>query len=198
MKIGIVQRKILLVLLGGLALGLSGNPRQSFRIIKIIGKDWNKINQKEKRRTDNIQRSLKKLYDSKLVSIKENLDGTARVVLTGKGKEIAIEYDTKKIKCKKLKKWDKKWRIVIFDIPEDERAKRDVFRMRLKKLGFFELQKSVWISPINYGREIEYLIKVFNVIKYTKLITADSISNGKNLKKHSSIQKSLNLTEILR
>jgi len=187
MKIGIIQKKVLLLLLGGLTLGLSGNPRQSFRIIKVIGREWNKIDQKGKRRKGNIQRSLKKLYDSELISTKEDPDGTIKIILTEKGKETAIEYDIKKLKPKKLKKWDGKWRIVIFDVPEDRRAKRDTFRIRLKKLGFLELQKSVWISPIDYEREINYLAKAFDIVKYAKFIVADSVSNKKDLKKRFKI-----------
>lgn len=43
--------------------------------------------------------------------------------------------------------WDEKWRLVIFDIEERTRNIRDIFRRKLKELGFAQLQKSVWISP---------------------------------------------------
>lgn len=45
------------------------------------------------------------------------------------------------------KRWDRKWRLVIFDIEETSRSVRDLFRMKLKELGFAQLQKSVWITP---------------------------------------------------
>jgi len=188
MRIGAIQKKILLLLLGGLTMGLSGNPRQCFRVVKIVGREWKKISREEKKNKANFQRSLRKLYDSKLISTKENSDGTVKLVLTEKGRETAIGYDTKKLKRKKLKKWDGKWRIVIFDIPEDRRAKRDAFRTRLKRLGFLELQKSVWISPIDYEREINYLIEVFDISSYVNFITADFVKSKKRLEKHFKIK----------
>jgi len=45
------------------------------------------------------------------------------------------------------KPWDRKWRLVIFDIEETSRNLRDLFRIKLKELGFGQLQKSVWITP---------------------------------------------------
>ena len=43
--------------------------------------------------------------------------------------------------------WDKKWRVIIFDIPEKRRSIRDKFRMMLRELGYYRLQDSVWIFP---------------------------------------------------
>ena len=44
-------------------------------------------------------------------------------------------------------KWDGKWRMIIFDIPEDARTERDRLRRLLKLNGFKILQKSVIINP---------------------------------------------------
>ncbi|MBI2004838.1 hypothetical protein HYS79_01595 [Patescibacteria group bacterium] len=40
------------------------------------------------------------------------------VVLTKKGKNCVAQWELRGYKVKKPKKWDKKWRVVIFDIPE--------------------------------------------------------------------------------
>lgn len=45
------------------------------------------------------------------------------------------------------RKWDGKWRIVIFDIAETSKIVRESIRLKLKELGFGMLQKSVWVSP---------------------------------------------------
>ena len=50
--------------------------------------------------------------------------------------------------------WDNKWRIVIFDIPEQKRTIRNLFRRNLKKWGFKPLQKSVWISKKNVTEKL--------------------------------------------
>jgi DNA-binding transcriptional regulator PaaX len=46
------------------------------------------------------------------------------------------------VKLKKPEKWDKKWRIVIFDIPNKKKPARNTLTEKLKKLGFYHLQKA--------------------------------------------------------
>jgi phenylacetic acid degradation operon negative regulatory protein len=43
--------------------------------------------------------------------------------------------------------WDKKWRIILFDVPESKRTIRQMFRLKLMDLGARMLQSSVWITP---------------------------------------------------
>ncbi len=43
--------------------------------------------------------------------------------------------------------WDGKWRVVMYDLPEKIKGKRDLLRNWLKKLGFGQWQMSVWVSP---------------------------------------------------
>lgn len=57
------------------------------------------------------------------------------------------------------KRWDGRWVVVIFDIPEQDRWVRDKLRPDLYSLGFRMLQESVWISPFPIAEDIrEYLI----------------------------------------
>jgi len=44
-------------------------------------------------------------------------------------------------------KWDGRWRLVIYDIPETDRKFRLMLRRELSQSGFGCLQKSVWVSP---------------------------------------------------
>jgi DNA-binding transcriptional regulator PaaX len=62
--------------------------------------------------------------------------------------------------------------IIIFDIPEKERQKRDWLRGELVALGFVSLQKSVWFGPAPIPKKfIEYLAKM-NIISYLKFFKA--------------------------
>lgn len=74
-------------------------------------------------------------------------------------------------------KWDKKWRIVIFDIPERSRLSRERLRFFLKDLGFKMLQNSNWICPYGDFDEIQNYIKEEKIEKYVILIVSDKISN---------------------
>jgi len=73
------------------------------------------------------------------------------------------------------KKWDGKWYLVIFDIPEKIRLKRDIFREDLRKLGFGQLQASVWISPYNYLNNILEIIRFYRIENFVILSETDKL-----------------------
>ncbi len=54
-------------------------------------------------------------------------------------------------------------RLVIFDIPERERGKRDIIRSELVGLGYSQLQKSVWIGQIPLPRDFMELLDALNL-----------------------------------
>ncbi len=43
--------------------------------------------------------------------------------------------------------WDGKWRMVVFDLPEEKRSLRNELRRELRTARFGGLQGSVWVSP---------------------------------------------------
>lgn len=44
-------------------------------------------------------------------------------------------------------RWDGKWRLVMFDVPEKRKKVRDTLRMLLRSAGFIHFQDSAWIQP---------------------------------------------------
>lgn len=111
------------------------------------------------------------------------------VSLTEEGKKIAKKCKYDELEIKKPKKWDKKWRILIFDIANEHRIKREALRGKIKELGLFQLQKSVWIYPYDFEKEM-YVLKEFFRFKASEfaIITADKISNEKLLKGRFQLQ----------
>lgn len=181
-RLGTTQRKILLLLLGGLALGLSRSPRTSFQIIKGIKEEWKEIDRQA------LRRAIKKLYESKLVKEKENSDGTVTLTLTDKGKQRALTYNLDEMKIKKPEQWDGKWRIVLFDIPKNGKKTREAFRGHLNNLGFYQFQKSVFAHPYDCQNEIEYIIEVYDIRKFVRFMVAESIDNELHLKHHFGLK----------
>lgn len=109
--------------------------------------------------------------------------------ITPKGEKSVDKY------LKPLKqtgKWDGKWRLVMFDIPEVNRDIRDRLRRSLSNLGLGILQASVWISPNDIKDEINEITKKLdlgNSIKYFE------VTRNNNLDK-TIIEKSWNLPEL--
>jgi DNA-binding transcriptional regulator PaaX len=106
------------------------------------------------------------------------------VSLTEKGRKKAGWMQIDELIIKKTKKWDNKWRIVIFDISQLKLIHRNAFRGKLKELNFYPLQKSVWVSPYYCRDEIDLLRDFFGLLKKeVRLITANDIENDDFLRK---------------
>lgn len=172
------QQKILILLLGGVVLGLSGSKSAFPRVLKTIRKEWKNIDQK------NLHRSVHSLCQQKLLEETRRADGTIILRLTEQGKRRAryINLFGNTIKIKQQRKWDGLWRLVIFDIPEKNRLFRDILRDHLKKIGFRELQQSVFIFPFPCEQEILCLTELYDASPYVRIITAKNIDNEKELK----------------
>lgn len=171
-------QKTLLLLGAGLALGLSGSPKAYFRILKAAGREWNFIEKKA------LHRAIKKLYQSKLVEFKEDKDGTIVLKLNNSGREKVLKYQLEEMRIPKMKKWDGKWRMVLFDIPEPKKKIRDALRFHLKKLGFFEFQKSVFVHPFDCENETEFLIEFYRIRSGVRFVVAEFLDNELHLKKY--------------
>ncbi|MBI3631465.1 MAG: hypothetical protein HY219_01185 [Candidatus Staskawiczbacteria bacterium] len=170
------RQKVLLFLLGGLAFGYSYTPNRQWKVIKEISYQWKRINREE------LQKEINILYRSKLINKKYNPDGSCSIFLTEKGKIKTLKYKFSEMKIEN-KKWDGKWRIVVFDIPEKIRRGRDALRWKIKELGFYELQKSVFVFPYECKNEINFIIEFFNLRQYARYGVLESIDNDKHLKK---------------
>jgi hypothetical protein len=114
----------------------------------------------------------------------ENRGGQIYIYLTEKGRKLAGLLQIDELKIKKPKKWDKKWRILIFDISQLKKIYREALRGKLKELGFYQLQKSVWIHPYDCRAEVEILKEFFGLSdKELRLIEATNIGNDKEIKR---------------
>jgi DNA-binding transcriptional regulator PaaX len=107
-----------------------------------------------------------------------------RIALTKKGKKRAGKYQIDDLKIKKPKRWDKKWRVVIFDIPNTSRLIRDIFRRKLKEWGFHCLQQSVWITPYYCQEEINLLREFLGANKkQVQILEVNKLENEHFFKK---------------
>ena len=82
-----------------------------------------------------------------------------------------------------IKRWDGKWRVIMFDIPEDSSPKRDMFRRLLKKNGFIQLQASVFISPYALNREAIKYLQETGLINYIRILKVEEMDSDLALRK---------------
>lgn len=84
---------------------------------------------------------------------------------------------------RKTEKWDGKWRIIFFDVPEKKRRYRDELRSMIRAIGFREFQKSIWIYPYKVPKFLSDIMFEENIKHYTRLITTDKIEYDKDIRR---------------
>lgn len=174
-RYSVLAGKVLELLATGALLGFTRNRQQRLELIREADYIWNTIDLKE------LQSLVRKLKILKFVQ------GDNRITLTEKGRRRNLWYKFKQIKPARSRKWDKKWRIVMFDISEPKKKTRDALRRKLKEIGFLEFQKSVFVYPYPCRDEINFIINFFEIAENVYYLEAP-ISPDDILRKHFQIK----------
>jgi len=130
---------------------------------------------------DIIRDEIKKLYRNKLIE-KVKKDNFVEYCLTPKGKKLLKEYSIQDLKIKN-KEYTGEWMMVFFDIPENFKKIRNLFRKHLQLLGFYEIQKSVLVYPYQCKEELELLIDYYDLREYVRFAIIKDIDNKLHLEK---------------
>ncbi len=86
-------------------------------------------------------------------------------------------------------RWDGKWRMIIFDIPEATKDRRNLLRSLLKNNGYVKLQASVYINPYPLNREAVSYLKQTGLMDYIRIIKVEEMDDDKDLRKKFGLAK---------
>ncbi|RJQ32955.1 hypothetical protein C4572_00175 [Candidatus Parcubacteria bacterium] len=170
------KQKVLLLLLAGVALGLSKSPRGYFRVVKGLPEAWREIDRKR------LYRLVREFYNKRLIDYKEDKNGFVKMVLTKEGKKRALKFKLDEMKIKKPEKWDGEWRVVIFDIPDRFKKAREALRHKIMDLGFRKLQESVFVLPYECEDEIDFIVEVFQIRPWVRFLRVRSFTNEEQIR----------------
>ncbi len=110
-------------------------------------------------------------------------EGGWNLRITDRGIERLLALAYHSLRIKKISPWDKTWRLVIFDIPNDNRWARDCFRRKLKSMRFHRLQKSVFVSPYPCEQEVKFLGRLFDVSRCIRIVETKALENDFEVRK---------------
>ena len=102
-------------------------------------------------------------------------DEKSPIVITDAGMKRVLHHRLSDMFNLYPKKWDYLWRMVTFDIPEKRKAARETFRRELNRVGFYQLQKSVFVTPFKCEKDIIELCKLNGILKYVLVVTVASL-----------------------
>jgi phenylacetic acid degradation operon negative regulatory protein len=93
-------------------------------------------------------------------------------------KYLDSDLDKRTLKCDQ--KWDKKWHLIIYDIPENKAVERNALRKYLENLGFGKAQNSCWVSCYNFSEDIYKFCLEHKIADYICIYQGNFFA-GKNI-----------------
>src|SRR3989338_9016678 len=140
-------------------------------------------------RSSQVRDAFKYLRKKKLIYI-ETHNKQIYLRLTEEGEKEAGKFQINKLKVDRPKKWDGKWRLIIFDIPEKLKVKREAFRGKLRELGFYLLQKSIWAYPYPCEKEVMLLREFFHLQpRHIRVLEVQRLEEDRFLREHFGLKE---------
>lgn len=175
------NEEILSLLKAGFIISAAFIAPGSLRGLKgLISSPWQNFNKSL------LKRKFKELKEQKLITVEEE-NGQEIVKISEEGKKYLKRIELKNLKIKKPKRWDGKWRVVIFDIPENLRKAREYFRSELERLGLIAVQESVYIYPYPCFTEINIYRELYQVKDYVRFMVVKEIEKEEEFREEFKI-----------
>ncbi len=95
------------------------------------------------------------------------------VRITEKGRRRLVKVELDNLIIPTPKTWDKKWRLVMFDIPKTKQTQRMYFLAKLRMLGFYKLQASFWVYPFPCEEQIHILCENYEIRQFTSIAVCE-------------------------
>ncbi|MEK7613811.1 MAG: CRISPR-associated endonuclease Cas2 [Patescibacteria group bacterium] len=134
------------------------------------------------------KRSKESVYAARKRLVKNGLlnERNGQITLTKKGERVLSMYHIP-LPGKRVR-WDKRWRVLIFDIPEKKRGYRARVREALRLYGFIKLQQSVWAYPYPCEEFVTLLKTEFKLNRELIYMIVENIENDIAIRKHFSLK----------
>lgn len=130
----------------------------------------------DKYHTDSIYKAIRRLLREELIE-KIDVEGKTHLKITETGKKEVVSQVP--FFRSERGDWDGHWRLVLFDVPEEKRHRRDFLRRYLRQLGLGQWQRSVWISPFDVEKPMENFINERPQYRpHIEILKAKRISSG--------------------
>ncbi len=134
-----------------------------------------------------LRQSLKRLERQRSIEIFDE-NGLQVIKLTIKGKKKLLKYALSELSIKKPRAWDRKWRLVIYDISSGQRRLQTLIREALKNLGFYPMQESVYVYPFPCFKEIEFLRSYYGLGSQIQYLLVEKIENDDEYKTYFDLE----------
>ncbi len=140
------------------------------------------LSKKTQAKEQSVVKSILYLKKHRLMAVKER-GGEQILILSEEGKRRILKFKLDQISIRRPNKWDGYWRVIAFDIPEKERGGRDALRSTLKRVGFYQLQKSCFVHPFECKDEIDFITETYRISHHVNYMLVSKIEGQNSLKR---------------
>jgi DNA-binding transcriptional regulator PaaX len=98
-----------------------------------------------------------------------------KVIVTRKGRDKIRGLRYEILSIPKSESWDGKFWQVAADIPTKYRSGADAFRIKIKKLGLFPLQRTLWFYPYDLREEIGFISRFYKIESFVTVMRVDKL-----------------------
>lgn len=162
-------------------------------ILSAVGKLYKLKGKKLSKREKEIKaaRAFYYLKNSGLIKFKTDKN-EVKLFLSSLGKKKLKQISFQALQIIKPKKWDGKWWQVAADIPtKGYRQAADALRSKLKQMGFFSLQRTLWFYPYDPRKQLEVVLNHYNIGKFVTVmeISRMDVQDEKILKNYFNLNR---------
>lgn len=172
MKKGELAKMLLGILVGGaIVVGAITLPGMAVAMKPFLRKRLSRV------RDDSLERTLHKLRERRMVELIYDKNGEPALAITERGKTYLKRLEFDALKLPLPKRWDKRWSVILFDIPETHKQARDALRRKLKDMGCFQFHKSVFVHPAPCEDEVDFLTELFEIRRFVTVFRTESLGH---------------------
>jgi DNA-binding transcriptional regulator PaaX len=170
------------IVIGAMVIPLAISAAIPDLTLELIGKVWEKYDQRR------LKRTLKEMLERQMLVLSDT-NREVTIIVTEKGKRQLLKYNIKTMTLNKPEVWDGKWRVVIFDVKEGKKSMRESLRRKMKQLEFYQLQKSVYVSPYPCEKELLFIRQYYLIGGEVSYFLATNLEQEDYLVEKFSLKK---------
>lgn len=175
----VVEQVIIGALATVAAIGIAVIAPNAGQLLKHI--DFDFVGNRDPRRR--VSEAVSRLRRKGFIEWKNN-NGVWRMRLTEQGRRHVARARLRMMSIPRPRRWDGRWRFVMFDIPEEQRSLRRHLRSLIIQLGFYRFQDSVWVYPYDCEEVITLLKVELGTNNNLLYVVADAVEYDLPLRKH--------------
>lgn len=167
-----LTKAVLLVVAAGAVTAAALMAPNALQVFRPFIRSTRRSNDERER----VRRALARLRARRMVTVEWKGDEAfLRVTANGRHALRRIEFET--LAIARPARWDGKWRIVAFDIPEKQGKARQALRWKLEQLGFLRMQRSVFVHPHRCRDEVDFLTDFFHIAPFVQYIETSDLDH---------------------